>query len=309
MKCIPFVVFSLLLSGYAIGQEIYSKAFGKSGDPAVIFLHGGPGYNSANFEVTTAQRLADAGFYVVVYDRRGEGRSPDYEAAYTFKESMLDIKGLYKENGFKSATLIGHSFGGLLATLFTEKNPKMVDALVLVGSPIKFSETFEHIIAQSRVIYESKNDTSSLRYLSQLEKMPPASLDYSSYCFMNAMRNGFYSPSESTEEAKALYALYKTDAMLKKYGSKMGFKGPKGFHKNEQYTTLDITPNLQKLVAKGTTVYALYGKEDGLFSEKQVTALENIIGSDHLKYLNHCSHNVFMDQQTLFIESLTSWLK
>lgn len=59
----------------ATAAEIYSAAYGKASDPAVIFLHGGPGYNSLDFEVTTAQKLADQGFYVIVYDRRGEGRS------------------------------------------------------------------------------------------------------------------------------------------------------------------------------------------------------------------------------------------
>jgi hypothetical protein len=33
---------------------------------------GGPGYNCAGFEVSTAQELANNGFYVIVYDRRGK---------------------------------------------------------------------------------------------------------------------------------------------------------------------------------------------------------------------------------------------
>jgi hypothetical protein len=31
---------------------------------------GGPGYNCGGFEVSTAQELANNGFYVIVYDRR-----------------------------------------------------------------------------------------------------------------------------------------------------------------------------------------------------------------------------------------------
>jgi proline iminopeptidase len=56
-------------------QELYSRAFGNAKDTPILFLHGGPGYNCAGFEVSTAQELANNGFYVIVYDRRGEGRS------------------------------------------------------------------------------------------------------------------------------------------------------------------------------------------------------------------------------------------
>ena len=308
MKRLFIVLTGFLLNYHTIAQDIYSKSFGKNTDPAIIFLHGGPGYNSANFEVTTAHRLSTEGFFVIVYDRRGEGRSPDYHAAYTFKESFDDLKDLYKNYGIKTAHLIGHSFGGLLGTLFTEKNPKMVESLILVGSPIKFSESFETIIRESRSIYEAKNDTSSLRYLGKLEKMDPSSLSYSSYCFMNAMRNGFYSPDETSEEAKVLYDLFKTDEILKKNAAKMGYKAPEGFHKNEAYTSMDISTNLKKLHSKDIKVYGLYGKNDGLFSANQVTALGEIIGKEHLKYFEHCSHNVFIDQQTVFIQTLKDWL-
>ena len=43
-------------------QTIYSKAFGDPNNEPIIYLHGGPGYNSIGFEVTTAQNLPKAGF-------------------------------------------------------------------------------------------------------------------------------------------------------------------------------------------------------------------------------------------------------
>lgn len=309
MKRSIIVIMGLLIGFHTTAQEIYSKSFGNNTDPAIIFLHGGPGYNCANFEVTTAQRLASSGFFVIVYDRRGEGRSPDYNAAYTFKESFADLKGLYKQYGIKTAHLMGHSFGGLLGTLFAEKNTKMVESLILVGSPIRFSESFEHIIRESRIIYEAKSDITNLDYLAKLEEMNPSSLSYSSYCFMHAMQNGFYTPDETNEEAKTLYALFKTDEVLKKNAAKMGYKPPKGFHKNEAYTSMDISSNLEKLHSKGMSIYGFYGQNDGLFSEAQVMALGDIIGEKQLKYFEHCSHNVFIDQQTLFVETLKEWTR
>ncbi len=94
MKLLLSLLFSLfLISVHA--QAIYSKAYGNQKNPAVIFIHGGPSGNATLFEGTTAQKLADKGFYVIVYDRRGEGRSKDENATMTFKESFEDLKQLY----------------------------------------------------------------------------------------------------------------------------------------------------------------------------------------------------------------------
>ena len=90
------VLFAIIISTTAVNsQSIYSKAFGNPNDKPLIYLHGGPGYNSAGFEVTTAQKLSENGFYVITYDRRGEGRSPDKNSKFTFNETFDDINLIY----------------------------------------------------------------------------------------------------------------------------------------------------------------------------------------------------------------------
>jgi proline iminopeptidase len=289
--------------------QLYSKAYGESSNPAVVFLHGGPGYNSAGFEATTAQRLADSGFYVIVYDRRGEGRSIDKNAAYNFEQTFDDLKSLYEKYGFEKAILIGHSYGGVVATLFAEKYPENINSLFLVGAPVSMQETFRTIIKTCKSIYTQKKDDANLKYIDMLEKMDTSSIEYSSYCFGHAMQNGFYSPTVATEEALAIYATFNTDTLLKNHAMKMTREGPEGFWKNENYTTIDLTKNIRNLVAKGMKIYALYGKDDGLYSTEQVKFLEDLIGLDNLKYLDNCSHNVFVDCQSEFIDALKNWSK
>ncbi len=48
-----------------------------------FFLHGDPGYNYASFEISTAPLLAEQGYYVIAYDRRGEGRSTGPNAEFS----------------------------------------------------------------------------------------------------------------------------------------------------------------------------------------------------------------------------------
>jgi proline iminopeptidase len=309
MKSITLSAILVFATIISFGQSIYTQAFGNNKDKPIIFLHGGPGYNCANFEATTAQQLADKGFFVIVYDRRGEGRSKDANAKFTFNETFDDLNKIYQTYGIKKATLIGHSFGGVVATLFAESNPKKVEAIILVGAPVSLQETFKTILAKSKSIYKEKNDYVSLNYISMLEKMDSTSIEYSSYCFRHAMQNGFYTTKNPTEEAKLLYSKFKTDSLLIKYAFQMSFPAPKGFWENEKYTTIDLTSHLQSKQLKEIKIYGLYGKDDGLYSSQQVTNLQNIIGLNNLKYLENCSHSVFIDQQTQFIDAVLTWTK
>lgn len=287
-------------------QNIYSRAFGKPTNPCVIYLHGGPGYNCSNFEITTAQKLADEGFYVIVYDRRGEGRSTDSATKFTFEETNSDINALYKKFKIKKAILIGHSFGGVVAVHYAKQFPNGVSTMVLVGAPVSLQQTFRTIQEKSKIIYEGRKDSVNLKFLKMLMAMDSTQLEYGSYSFMHAMQNGFYTPKIITDEAKAIYGLFRTDTTLKKYAAKMTFEGPKGFWKNEHYTTLNLSDDISKLIATKMKIIGLYGKEDGLYAPYQIEALANLIGADHVKYYDNCSHNVFIDQQTEFLKVMKS---
>jgi proline iminopeptidase len=205
--------------------------------------------------------------------------------------------------------LIGHSFGGMLAALYAEQYPAAIEALVLVGAPIDLQASFKTIIKRSKSIYDEKKDSVNLKYIQMLEQMDVSTMTYASYCFMHAMQNKFYSPKQLSEAAKQNYALFKTDTLLKKYASQMTYEAPQGFWKNEQYTTRNLSSNLKNIIIKKIKVFALYGKEDGLYTSEQVVAIQNIIGRDKLVYLDNCSHNVFIDQPNLFLSTLKQWCK
>ena len=142
-----------------------------------------------------------------------------------------------------------------------------------------------------------------------LENMDTASIEYSSYCFGQAMQNGFYTPINPSAEAKNIYTKFKIDTLLTKYASQMSYEAPQGFWKNEKYTTIVLTKNLQSLQKQNIKIYGLYGKDDGLYSAQQVNDLQNLIGSSNIKYFENCSHNVFIDQQTQFINAIYTLTK
>lgn len=78
---------------------------------------------------------------------------------------------------------------------------------------------------------------------------------------------------------------------------------------NETRKNIDVTPVLKKLRNQKVPVYAIYGKQDGLYSKEQIAGLSRITGKSRLVYLDNCSHTCFVDQQAQFIAALKSWLK
>src|SRR5690606_34923714 len=81
------------------------------------------------------------------------------------------------------------------------------------------------------------------------------------------------------------------------------------FWTNERQKNIDVAPVLKKLALSQIPLYAIYGKQDGLYSEEQISDLRQITGTSRLIYLDNCSHTVFIDQQKKFIKALKLWLK
>lgn len=309
MKKTHLIIALLLTVSLGYAQEIYTKAYGNPSDKPLLFLHGGPGYNAVSFELTTAKTLSEKGFYVICYDRRGEGRSSNNMARYTFEETFKDINSIYKTFQISSATLVGHSFGGIIATLYAEKHPLKTKAIVLVSTPISLQETFRTILQSSKSIYLSKNDTVNLRYVDMLEKMDTHTLEYSSYCFRHALQNGFYQTKKPTIDALRIYKGVQNTPLFQQYSSQMTYNAPSGFWKNEAYTSLDIQQHLKELLKHNIPVYGLYGKEDGLFSEDQRNAFEDLIGKNNTKSIENAAHTIYIDQQTTFVNTLKKWVE
>ncbi|MBX9889445.1 MAG: alpha/beta hydrolase [Flavobacteriaceae bacterium] len=285
---------------------IYSKTYGQSENPAIIFIHGGPRGNSTLFEGTTAQKLAEKGFYVIVYDRRGEGRSIDTTATFTYQEAIKDLNELYKNYNLKKATIIAHSFGGLVGTLFTEQNPEKVNSLILAGALFSQQETYDHILKTSKKNYTERKDSLMLSKIFQIENLPKNSAEYRKQCYEIASNNNYFKMPFPTKEANEIRDNYE----LSEYG-KNNIRNDNAailFYKNESKNNIDTKPILKNL-KKQVKLFAIYGQKDGVFSEKQLMDLEKIVTKQNFKTIENCSHYMFVDQQQIFINTIVKWLR
>lgn len=307
MKRIIFLIFILI--AFALNAQtstIYSKAYGKNTNPAVIFIHGGPSGNATLFEATTAQKLADKGFYVIAYDRRGEGRSIDSTATFTYEEASKDLNQIYKLYNIKKANLIAHSFGGLVGTIFTEQNPEKVNTLVLAGALFSQQETYDHILNTTKAIYKKQNDTVMLSKITEIESLDKNSATYRKQCFELAGQNNYFKMPSPTTEANNLRNDYEKSDFFK--NNIRNSHAPILFYKNEIRNNIDTKAILKKLKNK-VKLFAIYGKQDNIFSEKQLNDLQKTVTKKNFKIIENCSHYLFVDQQKTFIDTVEKWIK
>ncbi|WP_433834108.1 alpha/beta fold hydrolase [Flavobacterium anhuiense] len=304
MKLLVTVLF-LTISLFAKAQNLYIKTYGNEKNKTIIFIHGGPSGNATLFEGTTAQKLADQGFYVIAYDRRGEGRSADPDAKFTYEEAFQDLNSIYKKYHLKKAVLLGHSFGGLVATLYTNKYPQNVSALVLAGALFSQQETYDHILNSIKKIH--KGDSKTLNKIAYVEKLDKNSAGYRKHCFDLASDENYFKMPKPTKASKKLYADYEAGEFYKT--NIRNKNAPLVFYQNEKQNNIDSKPFLKKIKAAGVPIYGIYGKEDGVFSLAQINSLKAITGEKHFAFLDNCSHYLFVDQQAAFLSNLKKWLK
>lgn len=285
-------------------QEIFSKAYGNPKNPAIIFIHGGPGGNSISFEMTTASTLAKEGFYVIVYDRKGEGRSNAINADFTFNQTFEDIDNIYKKYNIRKANLMGFSFGGMISTLYTKKEPQKVNKLILISALLYPQETFSTILNNAENIYTKNKDLSNLENLNNIRLMDRSSIEFRKKCFGEASKNKFLKEFKTNK----LWDSVRKDHTYKIYSASNDEQASIGFFKNEKYTSINIKNEL-KTISNKTQFYAIYGKNDMLYPSSLIHDLKNILPSKNVFNIKKSAHYIYIDNQKEFLKTLIKILK
>jgi len=96
---------------------LYWAAWGAESAPKLLVLHGGPG---AHHDYLLPQMLHLAERYnVVFYDQRGGGKSKsDSSDPITWQTHVDDMAAVAGELGITPLSIVGYSFGGMLALLY-----------------------------------------------------------------------------------------------------------------------------------------------------------------------------------------------
>jgi proline iminopeptidase len=120
------------LSQITLGDATFHvQTFGDPANETIIVLHGGPG---ADFRSLLALQALSDQFHVVFYDQRGSGLSQRFpQDTLTIATHVADLDAMVAEYGQGGpVTLIGHSWGAILAAAYMDHTPENITRAVLI---------------------------------------------------------------------------------------------------------------------------------------------------------------------------------
>lgn len=131
-KVMPTVEIHEEASGTEIdGYLFHTRSFGDTSKPTLVILHGGPGYD---FRYLLSLRALANEYHVVFYDQRGSGLSPrTHPDELTIAHAIEDLNSICEYFSPKGQVyLVGHSWGGFLASNYVAQYPNKVEKIALL---------------------------------------------------------------------------------------------------------------------------------------------------------------------------------
>ena len=279
------------IEGYASNNDLsktYYKILGK-GEPLLI-INGGPGMNSNGFEGMA--KILAATQQTIIYDQRGTGKSELKEInAKTISMKIMadDIEALRKHLKIKKWNILGHSFGGMLASYYATIYPNSINKLVLSSSggidlsllkgPNLIEQNLSKVEKDSMNYWDDKiekGDTSYAARLGRGRAMAPAYVYDQKYVPVIAER--------LTQGNSTINGLLWSDMQ------KMNF---------------DCTAKLKTFK---NPVLIIQGKEDVISNEIGELAQKTLPNSK-LILLENCRHYGWLDAKEKYFGEINSFLK
>lgn len=114
--------------------QVWTKRLGDNPRIRLLLLHGGPGATSEYFEVFDSF-LPEAGIEIIHYDQLGSQRSsqPDIPELWELPRFVDEVEQVRQALGLDAGNffLLGHSWGGILATEYALQHPQQLKGLVI----------------------------------------------------------------------------------------------------------------------------------------------------------------------------------
>lgn len=110
--------------------DLYVEVAGEEEGTPILYLHGGPGYNSFSFRDLLGDSLEQ---YLMIYaDQRGGGRSYA-DGPFAFDVLAEDVREILRNLKLDRVVLLAHGFGAAVAVKAAATWPELFERLILVG--------------------------------------------------------------------------------------------------------------------------------------------------------------------------------
>lgn len=168
----------------------------------VILIHGLDGNLAAFYSLKRELRKH---YRVIVYDVRGHGKST-HPMSYNLNDHIKDLTMLMQRLGIKSAHLLGHDMGGIIAQAFTKKYKEKVRSLTIISSK---SEDIVH--GFTKLMIEHQDKVAGFNKSEALLILFPYIYKKSDVAMKWFQRQRLYSKQDDEDSAVASRALLDTE--------------------------------------------------------------------------------------------------
>ncbi len=290
-------------------EDISLYHFSQGTGRNVLIIHGGPGMPYTDPWIGL-EGLGDS-FTFHYYDQRGAGRSSRpitefdnsnmyenmqyLEAQLGISAQLADIERIRLLLGEDKLVIIGHSFGGLLATLYASEYPEHVEAMVLVAPapllkmPMEVPGLFDSI--ESRL---------SGPLLAEYQEYMKSYFDFSSM---------FTKTDQELSILNGAMGKY-FSAALDKEGFTLPEAGkPGGWMVQAMYFSMgqrhDYTPSVGQVSAP---TLILHGDQDIVQTKEASELYLDLLPNSEMTIIPKASHMMYNDQPTLFEQAVGKFL-
>lgn len=123
------------------GKKIWYEVYGAEYNDTLLYLHGGPGASCLDF-ANQAKALSEK-MKVVIFDQLGVLRSDAIagDESYSMEYQVEMIEEMRKILGIEKWSILGHSYGGMLAVLYAYTYPNSIHKVILECPSLCFEDS------------------------------------------------------------------------------------------------------------------------------------------------------------------------
>jgi len=264
----------------------------------VLFLHGGPG-DTHHYMRRMSQPL-QGGFQCVSYDQRGVGASVldgADDASQALRLHFEDLLAIRDHLGIEKLTLVGHSWGAMLALYFNIAHPECVEraALVSMGPLDEAGEAVCNARLMAALSEGEKSEWMRLRKLrgEALEKGRQEEAILADRELMALrVKSWVFDPSRR----EAFLEEYFRDPPPDRKVNGLAYNASRGFFRWEDLARI------------GNPLWVCYGEQD-FAPVGQAGKLKERVPSALVTFLPECGHIPWLEQAEAFYGRLQAFLE
>lgn len=272
--------------------RLFCQTFGHENSPLVV-IHGGPGLGH---DYLLPQMAALGKFsFSIFYDQRGTGNSianDDWQAA-PFETYINDLNQLREAFGFKTISLLAHSWGGILASLYALAFPQHVDKVIYVASvPVSSEDYLAFVKHRSEIVDTNKAKLDSIRQSSAFLKGDPSTVEH---FYRIYFENYFTKPNL----ANSLNLKMNPQAAIN------NFKIYNLFLEYVKNNPFDLYQGLKKLNKPSL----ILGCDKDVIPLSYTNRLHENIPASKLVMIRNCGHFPYIDQPEILFENIENFIR